>query len=254
MIIDHNHPSYKKRWSNLGADRYNGAYYYSCEIGQNIIPAVDTDRNWITINMRGIGCDHSIVFVHNNKNPRMYEWLKRYEDLILVCGVPMTVGKVSHLGRAIYLPLSVDVEYVEGFRKKRRMKDTAFVGRKDKMRYGNLPEGIDCLCGMKREDLLKEMARYKRVYAVGRTAIEAKILGAEVLPYDDRFPDPRVWQIVDNRDAAVMLQKKINDIEKSISGTNDQWWYDPEDFIYGGGETQRSFVDEGRSRISKNTL
>lgn len=220
MIIDHNHPSYRRQWNNLGTDRFNGAYYYSKEITENIIPLVETERNWITINIHGVGTSHSVVFVHNNKNPKVYEWLKNYSDLILVCGVPTTVKKVEHLGKAVYLPLSVDVEYVEQFRQ-RKSKGMAFVGRENKIKYGDIPDGIECLCGMDRPSLLTEMAKFRQVFAVGRCAIEAKILGCEVLPYDKRFPDPRVWQIVDNKDAAQRLQRLIDEID------NDQWLYDP---------------------------
>ena len=73
------------------------------------------------------------------------------------------------------------------------------------------------------------MAKYKRVYAVGWTAIEAKILGAEVLPYDSRFPDPRVWKVIDNSEAAVILQQKLDKIEQEAEG-GYQWLYDPKDF------------------------
>ena len=66
---------------------------------------------------------------------------------------------------------------------------------------------------MDHDKLLKEMGKYKQVYAVGRTAIEAKILGCEVLPYDPRFPDPCVWRILDNKDAAKILQDFIDEVE-----------------------------------------
>ena len=66
---------------------------------------------------------------------------------------------------------------------------------------------------MKRQDMLPIMARYRRAYAVGRTAIEARILGCDVLPYDPRFPDPSVWKVVDNREAAAMLQKILDGID-----------------------------------------
>lgn len=220
MIIDHDHPSYRKRWNNLGMDRFNGAYFYSKEIVENIIPLVNTTRNWITINIHGIGLSHSVVFVHNNKNPAVYEWLRAYDDLILVCGVPNTVEKVKYLGKAIFLPLSVDVEYVERFRQP-KSRDVAFVGRANKIKYGNLPDDIDYLCDLDRPTLLFEMAKYRQVYTVGRCALEAKILGAEVLPYDDRFPDPRVWEVIDNKEAAAMLQRKLDKID------NGQWLYDP---------------------------
>lgn len=216
LVINHDHPKYRNKFKRLGKDRYNGAFYYSKEICKNIIPKVKTDRNWVTVNAPGVGCDHAVMFVHNNMNPQSYEWLSKYNDLVLVCGVPETCEKVAHLGRAVYLPLSVDVSYVERFKKSKKTKDAAFVGRRGKATWGILPDGIDYLCGIKRQDMLPIMAQYKKVYAVGRTAIEAKILGCEVLPYDTRFPDPDVWKIVDNKDAAKMLQAMLDDIDHSL--------------------------------------
>ena len=212
MIIDHDHLAYRMKWQN-SKHRYNGAFYYSKEIVKNIIPNVETDRNWITIRAEGVGCDHAIVFVHNNLHPERYDYLKAYEDLVLVCGVPETCEKVAHLGKAIYLPLSVDVEYVEQF-KRPKTREVAFVGRRSKTKLGKLPPNIDYLCGIKRQSLLPEMAKYMQIYGVGRVAIEAKVLDCEVLPYDERFPDPSRWQIFDNRDAAVMLQQKLDEIDK----------------------------------------
>lgn len=47
MIIDHTHYKYRRRRELLPeAQRHNGAYYYSREIVKNIIPLVETDRNW----------------------------------------------------------------------------------------------------------------------------------------------------------------------------------------------------------------
>lgn len=212
MIIDHDHLAYRMKWQN-SKHRYNGAFYYSKEIVKNIIPNVETDRNWITIRAEGVGCDHAIVFVHNNLHPERYDYLKAYEDLVLVCGVPETCEKVAHLGTAIYLPLSIDVEYVEQF-KRPKTREVAFVGRKSKTKLGKLPQNIDYLCGIKRQSLLPEMAKYEQVYGVGRVALEAKVLECEVLPYDERFPDPGVWQVLDNKDAAVMLQQKLDEIDK----------------------------------------
>ena len=53
MIIDHDNSEYRRRWNRIGSDRYNGAFYYSKEIVANIIPNVRTDRNWVTVNVRG---------------------------------------------------------------------------------------------------------------------------------------------------------------------------------------------------------
>lgn len=214
MIINHDHPKYRRKWNGIGAGKYNGAFYYSKEICKNIIPNVKTDRNWITIHIPGVGCDHAIMFIHNNLHPEYYDWLSDYKDLVLVCGIPETVPKVAHLGKAIYLPLSVDVSYVEQFKVSEKTKDTACVGRQSKLNQSDLPKDIDWLCGMKRQQLLPRLAQYRKVYAVGKCAIEAKILGCEILPYDSRFPDTDRWQILDNKEAAVILQRKLNEIDE----------------------------------------
>ena len=220
MIIDHTHHLYVDRWQHTGVNKFNGAYYYSREIVKNIIPNVKTDRNWITVNIPVnnvvpqfdyVGCSHSIVFIHNNLHPENYEWLKKYDDLVLVCGIPETVEKVSHLGKAIYLPLSVDVDYVRQFSKPKR-KEVAFVGRPSKRGGYDFPDGTVYLEGMPREELLSAMAEFRDVFTVGRTAVEARILRCNVLAYDRRFPDPDRWKILDNLDAAKILQKKLDAI------------------------------------------
>lgn len=213
MIIDHNHEAYIRKWERAGRNKYNGAYYYSQEIVKNIIPEIETDRNWITVNLRGIGCDHAIVFIHNNKHPENYEWLRQYKDLVLVCGIPETVEKVQHIGKAIYIPLNVDVEYVKQFRVKEKTKDTAFVGRPAKRKNTELPDGIDILENMERDDLLRAVAEYDTIYAVGRCAIEAKILKCKLRAYDPRFPKVSRWKPLDNKDAAKMLQEELNRID-----------------------------------------
>lgn len=214
MIIDHNNLMYLKQWQYARAHRFNGAYYYSREIVDNIIPNVKTDRNWITINAKGVPLNHSIVFVHDNLKPQVaYLWLANGRDLIMVCGVESTMEKVKHFGIPIYVPLSIDVDYVSKF-KTEKTKDIAYVGRRGKPGTERLPEGIDYISGMKRIDLLRELAKYKKVYAVGRCALEAKALGCEVLPYDSRYPDPSVWKVLDNKDAAKILQKELDKIDK----------------------------------------
>ena len=212
-VIDHNHPKYKQRWRTCGMSRYNGAYYYSREIVKYIIPNVETERNWVTILQPGECLDHSIFFVHNNLRPDRYEFIKKFDDVILVCGVPETVEKVNHIAPAIYLPLSVKVDEIEKYKVDKKDRDTALVGRKNKIRNAVVPDGIDWLCDMEREKLLRNLAHYKKVYAVGRTAIEAKVLGCEVLPYDERYPDPSVWKVVDSLEAADMLQKALDEID-----------------------------------------
>ena len=214
MIISHESPIYQEQRAKLGPSFHNGAYYYSVDIVKNIIPNVKTDRNWVTIMIDKECLDHSIYFIHNNLYPYKYNFIKNYEDVILVAGTPETARRCRSMGRAcIYLPLSIDVEYVKQFKVKRKTKDTCYAGRKCKI-YSNLvPKGIPKLGGMEHEDLLREMSKYKKVYAVGRTALEAKVLGCEVLPYDPRFPNPDVWEVLDNKDAAKILQKLIDKVD-----------------------------------------
>lgn len=219
MIIDHTHPLYAKKRNNLPfkGDKYNGAYYYSKEIVKNIIPNVKTDRNWITIRLPEMKDhpDHSIIFIHNNRNPNYYEYLREYKDCILVCGLPETRDNIRFFGKAIYLPLSVDVNNVKRYRVKEKTKDKAFAGRTIKLRYStsSLPKDVDILSNMPQSALLKEMAKYKTIYATGRTAIQAKILGCNVESHDIRFKDASIWKILDNKDAAKILQQEIDKID-----------------------------------------
>ena len=222
MIISHDHICYQRRWRDAGKNRFNGAYYYSLEIVKNIIPRVKTTRNWVTVNIPVMNhepqfykccADHSIVFIHNNLHPENYEWLKKYNDLILVCGVPETCSKMGRVGRPVYLPLSVDVAEVKKH-KKTKTKGRAFVGRMSKLFGAALPSDTDIIAGLPRAELLDKMAEYEEVYAVGRVAVEAKILGCDVLPYDPRYPDTELWQILDNKDAAALLQEEIDRIDE----------------------------------------
>ena len=208
MIINHEDPLYRHTNAMMYANRYNGALYYSKEICERIIPNVRTDYNWITVNIQKKACNHAIVFIHNNLQPERYKWLKEYHDLILVCGIPETCEKVAYLGRTIYLPLSINVEEVRSHIRD-KTKQVAYAGRPSK-KTGNIPINTDCLEGLPRDELLDRMAEYKQIYAVGRTAIEAKVLGCEVLPYDPRFPDPDRWKVIDNLEAAKMLQEELD--------------------------------------------
>ena len=218
MILDHTEPNYvKKRNSLTGGNKFNGAYYYSREIVRNIIPNVKTDRNWVTVRLADIPIpEHSIVFIHNNRNPNYYEFLRKYKDLILVCGLERTVENMQYFGKAIYLPLSIDVAYVKRFRVEEKTKEMAFAGRLikiSKMYHAPVPKECDILTNMSQHRLLQAMADYKKVYCTGRTALQAKVLGCEIGVHDPNFPDPRIWKVIDNRDAAKMLQDILNEID-----------------------------------------
>lgn len=191
----------------------NGAYWYSKELVENIIPKIKTDRNWVTLNVTGRCYNHSVVFIHNNNHPENYSWLRNYRDLVLVCGVESTVEKMQRelpMHRCIYLPLSIDTQYVSRF-KKRKTKKKAFAGRLAKA-TDSLPKGCDLLGNMPREELLKAMAPYRTVYAVGRCALEAKCLGSKIGIYDPRYPKD-IWKVLDNSEVVPMLQKELDKID-----------------------------------------
>lgn len=217
MIIDYNHPIYKAKRENMsGFNKYNGAYYYSKDIVKYIIPKVKTDRNWVTVRIDQ-ATDHSIVFIHNNRNPNYYSFLRNYEDVICVCSTRHSYENMVFFGKPIYLPLSVDIKSVEKYKVKNKTKEAAFAGRRNKI-TNHVPSSADILTDMPQSALLKEMAKYKKIYAVGRTAIQAKILGCEVLPYDNLYPDPKVWKVIDCSEAAKILQQELNKVD---GGNND---------------------------------
>lgn len=223
MILDHTNPLYAKKRNSLGANKYNGAYYYSRDIVRYIIPNVKTDRNWITVRLKDMvdHPDHSIVFIHNNRNPNYYEYLQNYKDCILVCGLPKTVENLSFFGKAIYLPLSVHVDSVKKYRVKNKTKEMAFAGRMIKISkeyHAPVPKECDILTNMPQYRLIQEMAHYKKVYCTGRTAIQAKILGCEIGVHDPNFTDPNFWKVVDCYEASQMLQKMIDEIDGVTHG------------------------------------
>ena len=208
-VYSHESPLYTAK------NRRNGAFYYSEELVKNIIPKVETERPWVTIKLGDFCVDHAIYFIHDNLKPQRYEFLRKYRDIVAVCGLEETCGKVcAYVENCIYLPLSVDIDFVMQFT---RPKDklACYAGRKGKPGFETLdPNVVDMLCDLPRAQLLNEVARYRYCFAVGRAAIEATLLGCQILPYDPRFPAGTKWPIISNQEAAVMLQKKLDAIDK----------------------------------------
>lgn len=212
MIIDHTNRFY----TNIIP---NGALIYSMNIVKNIIPNVKTDRNWVTIDCKQC-TDNAIVFIHSNVDLERYEYLKFYKNLILVASQPLTVQKLKEGGygdHVIYLPLSVDTAELKKYKdfKPHYRGGTCYAGRPDKPFVNGLKQdkNIVHLSRLTHPDLLKKLNYFQYCYAVGLTAIEAKFMGCTLLPFDRRYPDTRIWKILDGKEAAKILQKKLNKID-----------------------------------------
>lgn len=218
MIIDHTHPEYTELRKKIPKGKHNGCWYYSQEIVKNIIPNVKTWRGWNTVGRELTGMqDHMIVFLHDNSTPWHYQWLKKYTDLVLVCSSKYTRDSVIYSGHTVLLPMSIDTEYVKQFRTE-KTKDTCFAGNfwvKENMTDPSvLVTGkVDFFSGLPREKLLKEVAKYKRAYAIDRCAQEVQVLGCELLPIETRYHCDDVGKVVDNHEAAKLLQAELNKID-----------------------------------------
>lgn len=207
QIISHKDKNYKMPCEN-------GAHIYSQLICKYFVPNIITNRNWVTINC-GKAVDNSIVFIHSNLNTeKKYSFLKDYKNLILVCSQKYTCKAVENLGKTLYLPLSIDLDYIKCFRSNIKDRQCCYAGRRGKCGMNSLPKNIDYLYDISHEELLTRMAHYLYVYAVGLTALEAKALGCNVLPYDQRFPDPSVWIVRDIKQMISEFQNALDKIER----------------------------------------
>ena len=211
-IIDHTSPYY-------GNILPNGALIYSQNIVKNIIPNVKTERNWVTINCH-TACDDAIFFIHSNLDlEERYDFLRNYKNLVLVASQHSTVEALQKLfpeHKTIYLPLSIDLHYTTQFKNPlpHQRAGTCYAGRPDKPYVDGLV-GVTKLSNLTHPDLLRALNDYKYCYAVGLTAIEAKLMGCILLPFDQRYPDVRQWKILDGRQAAKLLQTELDKIDKT---------------------------------------
>lgn len=216
MIIGINNRDYQAYRKAYSKGSFNGAYFYAKEIEENIIPLVNTDYNWDLLGMRMTEhMDHSLIFIHHNVEwDSTYSWLHEYKDIILVCSSWKTYAWATGSGyKAIFLPLSIDVDYVKQFKRKKKF-GACYAGNKWKFKTDDLakyvPAGVDCPpADMPREELLKFIAPYKQCYAIGRCAIEARVLGCEILKCDSRY-EPEDFQVLDNKEAASILQRELD--------------------------------------------
>lgn len=217
---DTNYESYKRIFHPKGSGVHNGAYYYSQEIVKNIIPYVETNRPWDTMGMKFLrSADHAIVFLHHCLSwDRVYTWLDKYKDQIFICSTKPTYDWAKSKGKkAIFLPLSIDIDYVKQFKTK-KTKQACYAGNrwafKRKDENENIPDYVDFPPpNMPREEMLKWIAEYREIYAIGRCALEGMALGCEVKPFYHVYPDPSYWKLLDNKDAAKILQSELDKID-----------------------------------------
>lgn len=202
----------------------NGAYYYSKEIEENILPELKLDMLFVTAGAvlyttRELP-DGTIVICHDNRSTRQSYGKLFGKGMIWVCSKHSTVETLERYGeKAVYVPLSIDTEYVKQFKRK-KTKDTAYVGNAwaFKREYLNsLPIDIEQLSGMARVKLLKEMAKYKRVIAEGRCLMEAQVLGCktEVPKYDGH--ESVYVEALDNREAVKYWRRALQPIAEEQS-------------------------------------
>ena len=210
MIFSHLSPEY----TELKLPHDNGAYWYSKDLLERIVPNIKTERDWMLINVKNQCTDRAIVFVHECRDFDYYDWLKPYKDLILVCSHPIVVEnliKKFPKYHIIYLPLSIDLDYVTKFKVKRKTKKEAFFGRISKCPEKLMKdENIAKICGDNREELLKEVAKYKTIYANGRCAVEAKALGCKII---NPYGEVREVNVIDNKQVIAELQRLIDEID-----------------------------------------
>lgn len=217
-VNDFNYRSYRKVFSK---GMFNGAYYYAKELEENIIPLVKTDRHWDLLGMNFTRhFNHSVIFVHHNLDwDKTYGWMDKYNDIVLVASTYPTLDWAKSKGyKVIFLPLSIDVEYVKRFMTE-KTKDACYAGNrwafKREQENKNIPKGVVFPPpNLERDKLLEFMAPFRKCYAIGRCALEAMALGCEIMPFlMDRYPDPNYWKILENKDAAKILQTELNKID-----------------------------------------
>lgn len=217
---DPNYIAYCKNYHQNGKGAHNGAYYYSKEIVKNIIPNVKTWRPWDTLGMKHLrSLDHAIVFIHHCLSwDKVYSWLDKYKDQVLVCSTrPTYEWAISRSKKAVFLPLSIDVDYVKQFQVKKTRR-ACYAGnrwafkREDENK--NIPDYVDFPPpNLPRDEMLKFIAQYKELYAIGRCALEGLALGCKIKPFYHVYPDPSYWILRDNKDAAKLLQGSLGQID-----------------------------------------
>lgn len=224
IVLGINTQRFIKWHSKQGITRNNGSYWYAREIEEIILPKIDKKLLIVTaaatIYHRHEIPDNAIVVCHDNRTTvKSYGFLFK-KNILWICSKQSTVNTIIKEGdRAVYVPLSIDTEYVKKFKRK-KTKDIAFVGNAwgfKKNYLSSLPKNIAQISNLERDDLLREIAQYKKVIAEGRCLMEAQALGCkcEVPKYENL--ESVYVDLLDSRDAIPLWQEALkNEHEKRI--------------------------------------
>ena len=222
IIVSSNHPQYVARRNALPpTDRFNGAYYYSKDLENLVCPLLETKRPINLLGMKSCGgVDGMIVFVHQYVDvARNYAWLKQFNNLIIVSSDHRADRILRHLGKVVHLPLSVDTVEIAKHRVERKDQYACYYGNpwgfKRQEIHELVPPEVHRFGTMPREKAWDVIAHYQYCYAIGLCALEAQQLGCKLRQSRYRYPNPaRSFPVLDCRDAAKMLQKALDLIDK----------------------------------------
>lgn len=236
IVQDHTTEEYLKAKEALLSGKHNGAFYYSKEIVESFIPKIKTSYNWQTINHQ-IAPEHCIVFVHSNNALDRYDYLLNYKDVILVCSTNHSLEQLKNKGhrKVIYVPLSIDTKYLDNFKSKEKNGVVAcgnvwaFSGSMKRFfKENNIKHYHD----IEREEMLKLMGSSEKVYAIGRTAMEAIYLGATVEQPDKEYPVEKYSTYYTQDEAIDIMQKELDRIEDLKS------WFKNKNIVVGIATTK----------------
>lgn len=170
--------------------------------------------------------DNCIVFVHSNNALDRYDYLLKYKNIVLVCSTNHSKQELIAKGhrQVIYVPLSIDTEYLAKFKSETKSGTIAcgnvWAFTSDTKNYFR-SKGIPHYHDLQRDELLALMGQSERVYAIGRTAMEAIYLGAEVIQPEKEYPVEKYTTYYTQDDAIKMMQEQLDNLEEVVTPIKD---------------------------------
>lgn len=207
--------------------RNNGAYWYAKEIEEIILPEVG-DLNLYINTVGALLYDRlevpqgAVIVCHDNVNT-IKTYIKLFRlGILWVCSKQSVADLLKEKGEtAVYIPLSVDTHYVAKFKRKKKTEDNAYIGNAwafKKNYLESLPDDVDQIYGLERDDLLTEMSKYKNVIAEGRCLIEAKVLGCKTSRPTYEAVNVIDREVFDTREAIPLWKDVLESHSKTMKG------------------------------------